>query len=196
MCSGWGDPHYITFDGTYYTFLDSCTYVLVQQVVPVYGHFRVLIDNYLCGAENGVSCPQSIIVEYRGDRVVLTRKPVLGVMTNEIIFNDRVVRPGFQKDGVSVSQIGIKMYVTIPELGVQVMFSGLIFSVEVPFSKFANNTEGQCGESRPHWALPAAEGVRVRGVTLGDTPGGRTVRRDAGCLSGPEPAAVSAFQLH
>lgn len=107
-----------------------------------------------------------------------------------------MVRPGFQKDGVSVSQIGIKMYVTIPELGVQVMFSGLIFSVEVPFSKFANNTEGQCGESRPHWALPAAEGVRVRGVTLGDTPGGRTVRRDAGCLSGPEPAAVSAFQLH
>ncbi|XP_045870566.1 mucin-5AC [Meles meles] len=145
VCSGWGDPHYITFDGTYYTFLDSCTYVLVQQVVPVYGHFRVLVDNYLCGVENGVSCPQSIIVEYRGDRVVLTRKPVLGVMTNEIIFNDRVVRPGFQKDGVSVSQIGIKMYVTIPELGVQVMFSGLIFSVEVPFSKFANNTEGQCG---------------------------------------------------
>ncbi|XP_047548624.1 mucin-5AC [Lutra lutra] len=145
VCSGWGDPHYITFDGTYYTFLDSCTYVLVQQVVPVYGHFRVLVDNYLCGAENGVSCPQSIIVEYRGDRVVLTRKPVLGVMTSEIIFNDRVVRPGFQKDGVSVSQIGIKMYVTIPELGVQVMFSGLIFSVEVPFSKFANNTEGQCG---------------------------------------------------
>lgn len=37
------------------------------------------------------------------------------------------------------------MYVTIPEIGVQVMFSGLIFSVEVPFSKFANNTEGQCG---------------------------------------------------
>ncbi|XP_044116286.1 mucin-5AC [Neovison vison] len=145
VCSGWGDPHYITFDGTYYTFLDSCTYVLVQQVVPVYGHFRVLIDNYLCGAESRVSCPQSIIIEYRGDRVVLTRKPVLGVMTNEIIFNDRVVRPGFQKDGVSVSQIGIKMYVTIPELGVQVMFSGLIFSVEVPFSKFANNTEGQCG---------------------------------------------------
>lgn len=84
MCSGWGDPHYITFDGTYYTFLDSCTYVLVQQVVPVYGHFRVLIDNYLCGAESRVSCPQSIIIEYRGDRVVLTRKPVLGVMTNEV----------------------------------------------------------------------------------------------------------------
>lgn len=84
VCSGWGDPHYITFDGTYYTFLDNCTYVLVQQILPVYGHFRVLIDNYFCGAEDGLSCPQSIIVEYRQDRVVLTRKPVLGVMTNEV----------------------------------------------------------------------------------------------------------------
>uniref|UniRef100_A0A8C3X8R0 Uncharacterized protein n=1 Tax=Catagonus wagneri TaxID=51154 RepID=A0A8C3X8R0_9CETA len=145
VCSGWGDPHYITFDGTYYTFLDNCTYVLMQQIVPVFGHLRVLVDNYFCDAEDGLSCPQSIIVEYRQDRVVLTRRPVRGVMTNQIIFNGEVVSPGFQKDGIVVSQIGVKMYVTIPEIGVQVMFSGLIFSVEVPFSKFANNTEGQCG---------------------------------------------------
>ncbi|KAM8812746.1 mucin-5AC [Rhynchonycteris naso] len=145
VCSGWGDPHYITFDGTYYTFLDNCTYVLVQQIVPVYGHFRVLVDNYFCDAEDGLSCPQSIVVEYRQDRVVLTRKPVRGVMTNEIIFNNKVVSPGFGKDGILVSQIGIKMYVTIPEIGVQVLFTGLVFSVAVPFSKFANNTEGQCG---------------------------------------------------
>uniref|UniRef100_A0A671FGS6 Mucin 5AC, oligomeric mucus/gel-forming n=1 Tax=Rhinolophus ferrumequinum TaxID=59479 RepID=A0A671FGS6_RHIFE len=145
VCSGWGDPHYITFDGTYYTFLDNCTYVLVQQVVPVYGHLRVLINNYFCDAEDGLSCPQSIIVEYQQDRVTLTRKPVRGQMTNEIVFNSKVVSPGFQKRGIVISQVGIKMYVTIPEIGVQVMFSGLIFSVQVPFSKFANNTEGQCG---------------------------------------------------
>ncbi|XP_036272512.1 mucin-5AC [Pipistrellus kuhlii] len=145
VCSGWGDPHYITFDGTYYTFLDNCTYVLVQQIVPVYGHFRVLIDNYFCDAEDGLSCPQSIIVEYRQERVVLTRKPVRGVMTNEIIFNNEVVSPGFRRGGLVVSQVGIRMFVSIPEIGVQVMFTGLIFSVEVPFSKFANNTEGQCG---------------------------------------------------
>ncbi|XP_037587081.1 mucin-5AC [Cebus imitator] len=145
VCSGWGDPHYITFDGTYYTFLENCTYVLVQQIVPVFGHFRVLVDNYFCNAEDGLSCPRSIILEYRQDRVVLTRRPVRGVMTNEIIFNNRVVSPGFQKDGIVVSRVGIKMYAAIPELGVRVMFSGLIFSVEVPFSTFANNTEGQCG---------------------------------------------------
>ncbi|XP_058435325.1 LOW QUALITY PROTEIN: mucin-5AC [Marmota monax] len=145
VCSGWGDPHYITFDGTYYTFLDNCTYVLVQQVVPVYGHFRVLINNDFCDPKDQLSCPQAIIVEYHQDRVVLTRTSVGGVMTNQIIFNNKVVSPGFQSNGIAVSRVGIKMYVTIREIGVQVMFSGLIFSVEVPFSTFANNTEGQCG---------------------------------------------------
>uniref|UniRef100_A0AC11C8L5 Uncharacterized protein n=1 Tax=Ovis aries TaxID=9940 RepID=A0AC11C8L5_SHEEP len=163
VCSGWGDPHYITFDGTYYTFLDNCTYVLVQQIVPVYGHFRVLVENYFCNSEDGLSCPQSIIVEYRENRVVLVRRPVHGVMTNEIIFNGEVVRPGFQKGGIAVSQVGIKMYVSIPELGVWVMFSGLIFSVEVPFSKFANNTEGQCGtctnDQKDECRLPGGEVV-------------------------------------
>ncbi|XP_071472999.1 mucin-5AC [Marmota flaviventris] len=145
VCSGWGDPHYITFDGTYYTFLDNCTYVLVQQVVPVYGHFRVLINNDFCDPKDQLSCPQAIIVEYHQDRVVLTRTSVGGVMTNQIIFNNKVVSPGFQSNGIAVSRVGIKMYVTIREIGVRVMFSGLIFSVEVPFSTFANNTEGQCG---------------------------------------------------
>ena len=67
-----------------------------------------------------------------------------------------MVRTGFQKGGIAVFQVGIKMYVSIPKLGVQVMFSGLIFSVEVPFSKFANNTEGQClayVKAQPVWDL-------------------------------------------
>lgn len=87
------------------------------------------------------------------------RPPVpLRLSRAQIIFNNEVVSPGFRKGGLVVSQIGIKMYVTIPEIGVQVMFTGLIFSVEVPFSKFANNTEGQCGEppapARPGDAIP------------------------------------------
>ncbi|XP_051823044.1 mucin-5AC isoform X2 [Antechinus flavipes] len=145
VCSGWGDPHYITFDGIYYTFLDNCTYVLVQQIHPVYDHFRVLIDNYFCDAQDGLSCPRSITVEYKDNRIVLIRTLVRGMMENEIIFNNRTVSAGFKKDGIVISTLGIKMFVTIPEIGVQVMFSGMLFSVEVPFTKFANNTEGQCG---------------------------------------------------
>ncbi|XP_058520124.1 mucin-5AC [Ochotona princeps] len=146
VCSGWGDPHYLTFDGTYYTFLDNCTYVLMQQITPVFGHLRVLIDNYYCDdAGNAFSCPRSITLEYQDARVVLTRRPVNGVMTNQVIFNGKVVSPSFQRDGIVITRVGIKMYATIPKLGVQVMFTGLIFSVQVPYSTFANNTEGQCG---------------------------------------------------
>lgn len=64
----------------------------------------------------------------------------------QIIFNKMIVKPGFQKDGISVSMLGINMVVEIPEIGATIIFSGLIFSVKLPFSKFGNNTEGQCGK--------------------------------------------------
>lgn len=97
-------------------------------------------------------------------RIVLTPWP----RPWQILFNGEVVAPGFQKNGIAVSRVGIKMYVTIQELGVQVMFSGLIFSVEVPFSTFANNTEGQCGEL---WACLAWK----RGRTAYPHPAGSPV---------------------
>ncbi|XP_066438453.1 mucin-5AC-like [Eleutherodactylus coqui] len=145
VCSGWGDPHYITFDGTYYTFLDNCTYVLVQQITPKYDNFRVLVDNYFCDAEDGLSCPQSILIFYKSNEIVLTRMLFQGRMNNRIRFNQEWVTPGFTKDGITVTSAGINMIVEIPEINAFISFSGMIFVIKLPFSKFGHNTEGQCG---------------------------------------------------
>lgn len=84
MCSGWGDPHDTTFDGTYYTFLENRTYVLVKQIVPRYDNFRAYIDNYYCDAKDGLSCPKSILIFYKSAEALLTRQLVNDVMTNVV----------------------------------------------------------------------------------------------------------------
>ncbi|XP_041417840.1 mucin-5B-like [Xenopus laevis] len=145
VCSGWGDPHYITFDGIYYTFLENCTYVLVQQITPKYDNFRVLVDNYFCDALDGLSCPQSIMAYYKNNEVLLTRMMFEGNMRNRIRFNKAWTTPGFTTDGITVTSAGIKMIVEIPEIGAYISFSGMNFVVNLPYSKFGYNTEGQCG---------------------------------------------------
>ncbi|KAM4618063.1 mucin-5B-like [Discoglossus pictus] len=145
ICSGWGDPHYITFDGTYYTFLDNCTYVLVQQITPKYDNFRILVDNYFCDAEDGLSCPQSLLIYYKSTEVILTRVMYQRRMTNRIRFNQEWVNAGFTKNGITVTSAGINMIVQIPEINAYISFSGMIFVIRLPFSKFGYNTEGQCG---------------------------------------------------
>ncbi|NXI57640.1 MUC2L protein, partial [Chloroceryle aenea] len=143
-CMGWGDPHYKTFDGLYYSFQGNCTYVLVEEINKNVDNFGVYIDNYHCDSRDLVSCPRTLIVKHETQEVhIATVKP--NSMQVEVTVNKQVVALPYKKFGVIIYESGINRVVEIPELKMNVTYNGLSFSIRMPYSLFGNNTQGQCG---------------------------------------------------
>lgn len=83
VCEGWGDPHYITFDGFYYSYQGNCTYVLMEEITPKY-NLKIYIDNVICDPTEDVSCPRSVIVSYRSQVITLKNHNLIGVAELEV----------------------------------------------------------------------------------------------------------------
>ncbi|XP_053094270.1 mucin-5AC-like [Pangasianodon hypophthalmus] len=144
VCSGFGDPHYITFDGTYYPFQGNCSYVLVKEINPKY-HFSVIIDNVYCDSEDGLSCPKSLTVHYKSYEIFMTQEISNGIVTNLITVNHKRVLLPYENEDFRISDNGIESLVVIPAIDAQVIFTGMMFFINLPWQKFHGNTEGQCG---------------------------------------------------
>lgn len=92
----------------------------------------------------------------------------------QVLFDHVRVSHGFSKDGVSVSMLGsTAVRVDIPAIGASVTLDGHVFQIQLSYSHFANNTEGQCGE----W-----------GRGPGPRRSGRGPRPSHACLLRPRPA--------
>uniref|UniRef100_A0A8C4F7I0 Mucin-2 n=1 Tax=Dicentrarchus labrax TaxID=13489 RepID=A0A8C4F7I0_DICLA len=133
VCEGWGDPHYITFDGLYYSYQGNCTYVLFEERLPIY-NLKIYIDNVYCDPTEDVSCPRSIIISYGLQVITLMNHNLIGA-----------AQLPYSKGGVKVLDSGINLILEIPHLKVVITFGITGFSVTLPYQHFGKNTQGHCG---------------------------------------------------
>ncbi|XP_022362268.1 mucin-2 [Enhydra lutris kenyoni] len=166
-CAGWGDPHYVTFDGLYYSYQGNCTYVLVEEVTPTLGNFGVYIDNYHCDVNDQVSCPRTLVVRYQSQEVLI-KTLQMGPIKVQVQVNRQVVALPYMKNELHVYQLGINYVVEISKLGALITYNGLSFSITLPHRLFGNNTKGQCGtctnDTADDCMLPSGEIVSDCGL--------------------------------
>ncbi|XP_004638104.1 mucin-2 [Octodon degus] len=143
-CTGWGDPHFVTFDGLYYSYQGNCTYVLVEEITSTVDNFGVYVDNYHCDIHDKVSCPRTLIVRHETQEVLI-KTLQMTPMKVQVLINKQAVALPYKKYGLKVYESGINFLVDIPELGALISYNGLSFSIRLPYKRFGNNTKGQCG---------------------------------------------------
>ncbi|XP_027886235.1 mucin-2 [Xiphophorus couchianus] len=144
VCEGWGDPHYITFDGLYYSYQGNCTYVLMEEIKAKY-HLKIYVDNVFCDPTEDVSCPRSIIIAYGFQVVTLINHNLVGAPQLEVMKSGEKLKLPYAQQGIKIMSSGINLVYEIPVLNVVVTFGMTGFSVNLPYQYFGSNTEGHCG---------------------------------------------------
>ncbi|XP_072418549.1 mucin-5AC-like isoform X6 [Chiloscyllium punctatum] len=138
-CEIWGDPHYSTFDGTWYDFFENCTYTLVEERVPKY-NFSILLDNYFCFSFVKKSCPRGLIISYNGNVVHISTGG-----TYVLTVNGNNVNPPYNANDFIITKLGISTYISIPGIRTTITAYPNAFKIRVPEQYFLDNTQGQCG---------------------------------------------------
>ncbi|XP_061669358.1 mucin-2-like [Syngnathoides biaculeatus] len=144
VCSIWGESHFSTFDGKSYSFHENCSYYLVKEITAKH-ELTVVIDNHDCHPPDGDFCPQALNVAYKSHRVVLTRRKTSGLVRNVAFINQKQILSDWSNSVLRLTGRDQMTILEIPEIQSQVRYRGSSFSIHLPNSLFAGNTEGQCG---------------------------------------------------
>ncbi|XP_078657641.1 uncharacterized protein LOC144903401 isoform X5 [Branchiostoma floridae x Branchiostoma belcheri] len=146
-CYGYGDPHYITFDGTYYPFQGQCSYVLARETTT--HEFEVIGDNELCEGGPNPTCTKSVTVRYGGHEVTLNRNRIVSPHSSgsEVTVDGVDQSAPVSIGGINVFVNGLKLVLEIPAINLRVRYDEVNhgFDILVPSSVYYDRTEGLCG---------------------------------------------------
>ncbi|XP_018113014.1 intestinal mucin-like protein [Xenopus laevis] len=141
-CKGFGDPHYVTFDGTAYDFQGECTYVLVEEINKEIQNFGIYADNYNCGDD--VSCTRNLIIHYTSMKIEIGPESFKSSPLQVMVNRDIVGIP-YKKNDVEISSSGKGYVVELIPLAVKIKFEDEHFIISLPYGRFKSNTQGLCG---------------------------------------------------
>ncbi|XP_016126944.1 LOW QUALITY PROTEIN: mucin-19-like [Sinocyclocheilus grahami] len=142
QCQVYGDPHYISFQGITFDFMDNCTYTLVEEQVLQH-RLSITVDNYYCVPEIDNSCSRGITLKYWNDIATLM---VTEEFTVESTLNQEIIKPPYEDQVFKFESSGSQVYMYIKPIRSYVSltpFNNLL--INLAMEHFQNNTQGQCG---------------------------------------------------
>ncbi|XP_077410354.1 SCO-spondin [Vanacampus margaritifer] len=135
MCVATGDPHYVTFDGRYFSFLGDCQYVLARETS---GLFSVTAENVPCGS-TGVTCTKSVTLSLGNTIIHLLRGKAVTVNGMPV-----TLPKTYSGSGLILEQVG--MFVSLSSrLGVSLLWDGGMRLYVRLAAHLRGNVGGLCG---------------------------------------------------
>ncbi|XP_043084736.1 intestinal mucin-like protein [Puntigrus tetrazona] len=144
VCEGWGNSHYVTFDGHFYSYQGNCTYILMEEINHRH-NLTIYTDSVYCDPVKHASCPRSIIVSYNNLTITLINHNYIGDADLEAVLDDDKLNLPYASNDVSIISSGIGLFLSIPKLNVTITFGATDFGINLPFQLFGKNTQGHCG---------------------------------------------------
>ncbi|XP_050963824.1 mucin-2 isoform X1 [Labeo rohita] len=141
-CQVYGDPHYISFQGIAFDFMDNCTYTLVEEQILQH-RLSITVDNYYCVPEIDNSCSRGIKLKYWNDTATLM---VTEEFTVESTLNEEIIKPPYENQVFKFENSGGQANIYIKPIRSYVSLSSFNnLLINLAMEHFYNNTQGQCG---------------------------------------------------